>query len=96
MGGGVRRRPQRLAAKLLRIREALGLSQGEMARRLGLGDYRHYVSNYENDVREPTLVVLLAYARTANVYADVLIDDELELPRELPCRTTSAGVRRGK
>ena len=83
--GHARRRPKRLAAKLLRIREALGLSQTEMHRALGVGDEILYtrISDYELDKAEPTLMVLLRYARVAGVSTDVLIDDDLDLPARL-------------
>ena len=38
---------------------------------------------YELGKREPPLPVLLKYARIAGVYVDVLIDDELDLPKKL-------------
>jgi transcriptional regulator with XRE-family HTH domain len=83
--GYARRRPKRLAEKLLRIREALGLSQTEMHRRLDVADEILYtrISDYELDKAEPTLMVLLRYARVAGVSTDVLIDDELDLPARL-------------
>jgi transcriptional regulator with XRE-family HTH domain len=67
-----------------------------MLRRLGIeGDYdRATISGYERGVREPPLPILLEYARAANVYVDVLIDDALDLPEHLPARKTSTGVRR--
>jgi transcriptional regulator with XRE-family HTH domain len=91
--GSARERPERLAEKLLQIRSALGLSQSEMLNRVGLGEtgYRHYVSQFETGKREPSLLVLLRYARAANVYVEVLIDDELDLPDELPAKQKSAG-----
>jgi transcriptional regulator with XRE-family HTH domain len=94
--GSVRERPERLAEKLLQIRTSLGLSQSEMLRHLGLDEksYRHYISNYETGKREPTLLVLLEYARAVNVYVDALIDDELDLPDKLPSRTRHEGIRR--
>jgi len=57
-----RRKPLRLAEKLLQIRTQLGLSQGELIRRLGLDEKieRDYISKYERGVLEPTLDVLLA------------------------------------
>jgi len=83
--GHARRRPNRLAEKLLRIREALGLSQTEMHRTLDVGDEILYtrISDYELDKAEPTLMVLLRYARVAGVSTDVLIDDGLDLPAKL-------------
>jgi transcriptional regulator with XRE-family HTH domain len=86
MGKGVRRRPKCLADKLRRIRLALGLSQSEMLRHLGAEDEitYHRISDYELGKNEPTLLILLQYARAANVSTDVLIDDELDLPAKLP------------
>ncbi|HEV2912857.1 MAG TPA: helix-turn-helix transcriptional regulator [Pyrinomonadaceae bacterium] len=83
-----RERPERLAEKLLQIRKALGLSQSEMLRRIGKGEsgHRNFISNYENGVRLPSLLELLAYARAAGVSVDVLIDDYLDLPKHLPAK----------
>jgi transcriptional regulator with XRE-family HTH domain len=94
--GSARERPERLAGKLLQIRAALGLSQGEMLSRIGLGEtgYRHYVSHFETGRREPSLLVLLRYARVANVYVEALIDDELDLPAKLPSAKKHEGVTR--
>jgi transcriptional regulator with XRE-family HTH domain len=82
-----RLRPARLAEKLLLIRQQLGLSQGGLVRHLGLEDQigRDYVSKFENGLLEPTLDVLLAYARAVsrNKSGDVLeaiIDDEKDIP----------------
>jgi len=96
MGRGSRLRPTRLAAKLLQIRTALGLSQTEMLSRLGYaGKFtRSYVSGFETGVREPPLPILLKYAQAANVYVDVLIDDDLDLPTKLPSATKHAGIKR--
>lgn len=84
--GHARRRPARLAEKLLQIRTALGLSQTEMHRRLDVGDEIPYtrISDYELDKSEPTLMILLSYARLASLPTEVLIDDELDLPETLP------------
>jgi transcriptional regulator with XRE-family HTH domain len=86
MGRTSREKPARLADKLLRIREALDLSQSEILSRLGLSDRlnRDDVSKYERGAREPSLPVLLRYARAVNISTDVLIDDELDLPAKLP------------
>ena len=94
--GSTRQRPERLAEKLRQVRLALGLSQSEMLRRLGIEDQvdAARISGFETGLREPTLTILLQYARAANVWADVLIDDELELPADLPSRTKHEGVRR--
>ena len=83
--GHARRRPKRLAEKLLQIRTTLGLSQTEMHSRLGVEDEIPYtrISDYELDKREPTLMILLQYARVANVSMEVLVDDKLDLPEKL-------------
>ena len=94
--GAPRPKPERLAEKLLAIRTALGVSQPELHRRLGvehLIEY-HIISRYEQGKREPPLMILLEYARLANVYVDVLIDDELDLPAKLPSAKRHEGVRR--
>ena len=85
MGSSARSRPKHLARKLLTIREHLGLSQTEMGLRLGLDREfaRNYVSGYERETREPTLEVLLAYARTVGISTDVLIDDQMKLPKKI-------------
>jgi transcriptional regulator with XRE-family HTH domain len=87
MGKGIRPKPERLAEKLRQIRLAFGLSQTEMLYRLGVEDLitYHRISDYELGKNEPSLMILLQYARAANVSTDVLIDDELDL---LEKRTT--------
>ncbi len=96
MGKAVRERPERLAEKLLQVRRSLGLSQNGMIRRMGLtGEIvQADVSTYEINQREPPLKVLLAYARAANVAVEALIDDETDLPEQLPAVTKSEGVRK--
>lgn len=86
MGRYARKKPERLAEKLLQIRNDLGLSQNEMIRRLGLEDEltQSRISGYELGTREPSLPTLLMYSRVAGVCVDVLIADELELPSRLP------------
>lgn len=90
--------PERLSEKLLLIRNSLGISQSDMLRRLGLEDELWYtqISGYELGRSVPPPVVLLEYARLANVYVDVLINDELDLPDRLPNPTKSEGIRRRK
>ena len=97
MGRAPRRRQERLARKLLAIREALGLSQNELLERMGLSDelFRNNISSYERGEREPSLRVLLKYARVAGVCLDVLVDDEIDLPRKLPA-TPAHMIARGK
>ena len=78
--GNARRKPKKLADKLLAIRERLGVSQTEMARLLELQQTYTVVSSYESGRREPDLIVLLEYARLVGISTDVLIDDKLKLP----------------
>lgn len=86
MGRATKRRPKRLAKKLLRIRLALGLSQNEMIRRLRLSDelMQASISGYELGTRVPPLHVLLRYAEVSGVCTDTLINDRLSLPAKLP------------
>ena len=88
MGAKPRQRPRRLAGKLRQIREAFGLSQSEIVKRLGVEDMIAFsqISEFETGKREPSLIVLLKYARTAGVCVDALIDDKLDLPARLPAR----------
>ena len=96
MGRGARLKPQRLPEKLLQIRNAFGLSQSDMLRRLGFGEDIWYtqISGYELGRSEPPLPILLQYARVANVLMEVLADDELDLPEILPSPTRSEGIKR--
>ena len=87
MGRAARSKPVRLAEKLKSIREKLGFSQGEIVLRLKLEESavsRSSIAGYELGMKEPPLPILLKYARLANVIVDVLIDDELNLPDQLP------------
>jgi transcriptional regulator with XRE-family HTH domain len=86
MGSKTRNRPQKLARKLLQIRNTLGLSQSQMLRRLGAADFftPARISEYESGAREPSLWMLLAYGRVARVHVEALIDDEASLPDNLP------------
>lgn len=90
-----RHTPRRLAEKLALIRVSLGLSQNELLRRLGSPEMLlcSSISGYERGVREPPPLILLAYARAANVYVEVLLDDDLDLPEVLPANPKSEGVR---
>lgn len=84
MGQQRRPQPKRLASKLRNIREMLDLSQEQMAER-----FKHIksppqsgtISRYETGQREPSLLVLLEYAKLAGISTDLLIDDKLNLPK---------------
>lgn len=95
--GSARPKPIRLAEKLLFIRQQLdgGLSQSEIIQRLGLEDEieRERISKYERGVLEPPLFVLCAYADAANVWLEVLVKDELDLPKMLPSKNKSEGIK---
>jgi len=82
MARASRERPERLPEKLLRIRSGLRLSQNGMLRALELKVERSAISGYELGTREPTLIVLLKYARLAGISTDILIDDKLDLPKK--------------
>lgn len=86
MARGPREKPQRLAEKLFTIRQSLGLSQTEMLKRLEADDRMAYyrISEFESGKGEPSLPLLLRYARVAGVCVERLIDDKLDLPDKLP------------
>ena len=90
--GSSRPQPKRLAAKLRQIRTSLGLTQQGMVKRLKtqrvqLTLYPGNISRFEQGLREPPLLVLLAYARVARVTMDVLVDDDLDLSGHLSVST---------
>jgi len=76
--GHARPRPQRLSEKLLQIRTALGLSQSQIAKQIGIHEYTT-ISHFEHNRNEPSLMTLLAYAKLAGVRVEDLIDDDLTL-----------------
>lgn len=96
MGSAARRKPKRLAEKLLEIRVGLGLSQNGLIRQMGFIDdlTQAQVSMFERGIRQPSLPILAAYAKVANVYLEALITDDLDLPRRLPAKTKSEGNKR--
>ena len=84
MGRARRNQPRKLAKKLHKIRvDLLGLSQSDMARALGLTIHYTAVSHYELGTREPSLDVILKYARLTGIPMEVLVDDNLDLPKDL-------------
>jgi transcriptional regulator with XRE-family HTH domain len=100
--GPKRKRQERLAEKLLEIRLKLGLSQGDMMRRLGEDEAkRDYISKYERGVMEPPLAVLLEYSRMISTtgggeFLEALIDDSLDLPTDIPANPSKHPVRSNK
>ena len=96
MGKASRVRPKRLSGKLAAIRKALELTHEDLITKLNCPHiplYRASISQYESGKIEPPLLVLLRYAKLANVYVDVLIDDEIDLPENLPSKIKSEGVK---
>jgi transcriptional regulator with XRE-family HTH domain len=69
------------------------LSQNELLDRLGFREhlFRSNISQYERGHRIPSPIVLLEYARLANVDLAVLIDDHLYLPERLPGSSKGEG-----
>lgn len=91
--GSSRQQPKKLAAKLRQIRRSLGLTQQQMVERLkserkSLRLYPGNISRFEQGVREPSLLVLLAYAKSARITIDVLADDDIQLPGRPPLAKT--------
>jgi transcriptional regulator with XRE-family HTH domain len=79
MGRKARSRPERLPAKLLAIRQHLGVGQFKMAKLLDSDQPHTRLSEYEHGKREPNLMLLLQYARLGKVTVESLIDDNLDL-----------------
>lgn len=96
MGRKARRRPGRLGEKLVIIRMALGLSQNEMIKRLGLEEelVQNTLTHYELGNREPSLMTLLEYARVAGIHMEALVDDEIDLPDKLPGNVKYETIKR--
>jgi len=88
MGVNPRVRPKRLGEKLRHIRASLDLTQEELLRKLDIEGLatQSKISEFESGKREPSLIIILQYARAAGVYVDVLIDDGLDLPAKLPAK----------
>lgn len=74
--------PKKLGKKMRQIREGLGMSQRQIVDAL---NYKatplraSQISQYENGQREPTMMLVLAYAKLAKISTDVLIDDKMKL-----------------
>jgi transcriptional regulator with XRE-family HTH domain len=67
-----------------------------MLKRLELPDeiLQTSISQYERGKIEPPIFVLLKYADTANIWLEVLLRDELDLPDEIPSRIKHEGIKR--
>jgi transcriptional regulator with XRE-family HTH domain len=77
--GHKRGQPKHLAAKLLAVRKFRGASQGQMVQLLNFQTTGARVSEFENGIREPNLLLLLQYAHAGRVKVENLIDDDLDL-----------------
>lgn len=74
--------PKKLGKKMKQIREGLGMSQREIVKALNYKDTplrASQISQYETGQREPTMMLVLAYARLANVPMEYLVDDRIKL-----------------
>ena len=81
MGSAKRDKPKHLGKKLRKLRlDVLGYSQTEMCKALGLKVDYSAVSGYERGAREPSLPVLLKYARLAGCTMEELVDDAIKWP----------------
>lgn len=80
MGRSPRPKPLQLGAKLLMVRQRLGLSQTAMCKALELKVTYAAICQYELGTREPPLPVIVKYAELAGCSTDYLIDDRLDLP----------------
>lgn len=84
MGANPRVQPDRLGVKLFCIRERLKFTQSELAEKLSRGQIaisKQHISAYEKGVREPGSIILLRYSRLIGINVEILIDDDLELPK---------------
>jgi transcriptional regulator with XRE-family HTH domain len=79
VGTRAREKPRHLAAKLLAIRQHLGLSQSEIAWRLGFEVSPARISEWESGAREPNLLVLLSYSQLVNVHLELIVDDNISV-----------------
>jgi transcriptional regulator with XRE-family HTH domain len=95
MGRRARYIPKRLPEKLIQIRKSLGLTQQEMLKLLKLPDeiLQTSVSQYERGQIEPPIFVLLRYAEVSNVWLEVILRDNLNLPEKLPSPTKHEGSK---
>jgi transcriptional regulator with XRE-family HTH domain len=75
--------PKKLGHKMKQIRLRLGMSQREIVEALNYTATplrASQISQYEQGQREPTMMLVLAYARLAKVSVESLIDDKMKLP----------------
>jgi transcriptional regulator with XRE-family HTH domain len=75
-----RKRPKKLAGKLRELRLRLGMTQIELAKKLGTDSGA--ISRFETGKREPSLLEILAYSQLSGVGVEVLIDDKISLAKK--------------
>jgi transcriptional regulator with XRE-family HTH domain len=76
--------PKKLGKKMKQIRESLGMSQREIVKALNYKDTplrASQISQYETGQREPTMMLVLAYARLAKIPMEDLVDDKMKLEK---------------
>jgi transcriptional regulator with XRE-family HTH domain len=71
----------RFGEKLHALRVRKGMTLKALAQALGLGSHS-YISELEGGKKIPTAEFVLGVARLFDVSTDVLLKDELELPKE--------------
>ncbi len=84
MGSAGRLKPEKLGVKLMAIRNQFEYSFSQMAEQLSNDQVkvlRTDVSRFEKGLREPSLIILLRYAKLAGTTLDTLADDEIEFPK---------------
>lgn len=83
--GNRRPKQERLGEKLRQIRKKLDISQDRMPERLGRPNlHPGRISEYERSEREPSLLTLLAYAKLAGVHLEDIVNDNVNLPDQIP------------
>ncbi len=84
MGSSSRVKPEKLGGKLMAIRLKFEYTFSEMAECLSddkVKVLRTDVSRFEKGFREPSLIILLRYAKLAHTTLDILADDEIKFLR---------------
>lgn len=75
-----RKQPKKLGGKLREIRQRLGMTQQEVADRLGTD--ASSISRFERGIRDPSLLEILEYYYMSGVGIDLLIDDRKSLVKK--------------
>lgn len=79
---------RRLGEKVRQLREGHGLSQSELAARIGMSDRsKGYISEIESGKKLPSLPILLGLATFFEVTTDYLLKDDLTAPEAISQRS---------